>query len=29
MTMGLGLALPEEGVPDPATGDWVNHDLAE
>ncbi|MFI5931014.1 xanthine dehydrogenase family protein molybdopterin-binding subunit [Actinoplanes sp. NPDC051494] len=29
MTMGLGMALHEEGVMDPATGDWVNHDLAE
>ncbi len=29
MTMGLGMALHEEGVLDPATGDWVNHDLAE
>ncbi|WP_433721228.1 molybdopterin cofactor-binding domain-containing protein [Actinoplanes sp. CA-051413] len=29
MTMGLGMALHEEGVLDPAMGDWVNHDLAE
>ncbi|MEV8506381.1 xanthine dehydrogenase family protein molybdopterin-binding subunit [Actinoplanes sp. NPDC051475] len=29
MTMGMGMALHEEGVLDPATGDWVNHDLAE
>jgi xanthine dehydrogenase YagR molybdenum-binding subunit len=29
MTMGLGMALHEEGVLDPATGDYVNHDLAE
>lgn len=28
MTMGLGMALHEEGVLDPATGDQVNHDLA-
>jgi xanthine dehydrogenase YagR molybdenum-binding subunit len=28
MTMGMGMALHEEGVLDPATGDWVNHDLA-
>jgi xanthine dehydrogenase YagR molybdenum-binding subunit len=27
--MGMGMALHEEGVLDPATGDWVNHDLAE
>ncbi|WP_306210570.1 xanthine dehydrogenase family protein molybdopterin-binding subunit [Actinoplanes sp. RD1] len=29
MTMGLGMALHEEGVLDARTGDWVNHDLAE
>ncbi|GAB7044460.1 MULTISPECIES: xanthine dehydrogenase family protein molybdopterin-binding subunit [Catenuloplanes] len=29
MTMGLGMALHEEGVLDPHTGDWVNHDLAD
>ncbi len=29
MTMGLGMALHEEGVFDPHFGDWVNHDLAE
>jgi xanthine dehydrogenase YagR molybdenum-binding subunit len=29
MTMGMGMALHEEGVLDPAMGDWVNHDLAE
>lgn len=29
MTMGLGMALLEEGVLDPRTGDYVNHDLAE
>ncbi|MEU8610721.1 xanthine dehydrogenase family protein molybdopterin-binding subunit [Actinoplanes sp. NPDC048791] len=29
MTMGLGMALHEEGVLDSAMGDWVNHDLAE
>jgi xanthine dehydrogenase YagR molybdenum-binding subunit len=29
MTMGMGMALQEEGVLDPRTGDWVNHDLAE
>ena len=29
MTMGMGMALHEEGVLDPAFGDWVNHDLAE
>jgi xanthine dehydrogenase YagR molybdenum-binding subunit len=29
MTMGMGMALHEEGVLDPAAGDWVNHDLAE
>ncbi|MGX6605802.1 xanthine dehydrogenase family protein molybdopterin-binding subunit [Micromonosporaceae bacterium Da 78-11] len=28
MTMGMGMALHEEGVLDPATGDWVNNDLA-
>ncbi|MBA2555471.1 MAG: xanthine dehydrogenase family protein molybdopterin-binding subunit [Geodermatophilaceae bacterium] len=29
MTMGLSMALHEEGVLDPAFGDYVNHDLAE
>jgi xanthine dehydrogenase YagR molybdenum-binding subunit len=29
MIMGMGMALHEEGVLDPAMGDWVNHDLAE
>jgi len=29
MTMGLSMALLEEGVLDPAFGDYVNHDLAE
>jgi xanthine dehydrogenase YagR molybdenum-binding subunit len=29
MTMGMGMALHEEGVLDPAMGEWVNHDLAE
>ncbi|MEU8813764.1 xanthine dehydrogenase family protein molybdopterin-binding subunit [Actinoplanes sp. NPDC048796] len=29
MTMGMGMALFEEGVLDPAMGEWVNHDLAE
>jgi xanthine dehydrogenase YagR molybdenum-binding subunit len=29
MTMGMGMALHEEGVLDPAMGDWINHDLAE
>jgi xanthine dehydrogenase YagR molybdenum-binding subunit len=29
MTMGMGMALHEEGVLDPAGGDWVNHDLAD
>jgi xanthine dehydrogenase YagR molybdenum-binding subunit len=29
MIMGIGMALHEEGVLDPRTGDWVNHDLAE
>ncbi|MDR7275516.1 xanthine dehydrogenase family protein molybdopterin-binding subunit [Catenuloplanes atrovinosus] len=29
MTMGMGMALHEEGVLDPHTGDWVNHDLAD
>ncbi|WP_305782625.1 xanthine dehydrogenase family protein molybdopterin-binding subunit [Symbioplanes lichenis] len=29
MTMGMGMALHEEGVLDSRTGDWVNHDLAE
>lgn len=28
MTMGLGMALHEEGLLDPAFGDYVNHDLA-
>jgi xanthine dehydrogenase YagR molybdenum-binding subunit len=28
MTMGLGMALHEEGLLDPAFGDFVNHDLA-
>jgi xanthine dehydrogenase YagR molybdenum-binding subunit len=28
MTMGLSMALHEEGVLDPRFGDWVNHDLA-
>ncbi|HEX4789784.1 MAG TPA: xanthine dehydrogenase family protein molybdopterin-binding subunit [Actinospica sp.] len=28
MTMGLGMALHEEGLLDPAGGDYVNHDLA-
>jgi xanthine dehydrogenase YagR molybdenum-binding subunit len=29
MTMGLGMALHEEGVLDPQAGDFVNHDLAQ
>jgi xanthine dehydrogenase YagR molybdenum-binding subunit len=29
MIMGMGMALHEEGVLDPAFGEWVNHDLAE
>ncbi|MEV6595512.1 xanthine dehydrogenase family protein molybdopterin-binding subunit [Actinoplanes sp. NPDC051346] len=29
MTMGMGMALHEEGVLDPAMGEWVNHDLGE
>ena len=29
MTMGIGMALHEGGVLDPAFGDWVNHDLAQ
>lgn len=29
MTMGLSMALLEEGVLDPAFGDYVKHDLAE
>jgi len=29
MIMGMGMALHEEGVLDPAVGQWVNHDLAE
>jgi xanthine dehydrogenase YagR molybdenum-binding subunit len=28
MTMGLSMALHEEGVLDPRFGDWVNHDFA-
>ena len=28
MTMGLSMALHEEGYLDPRFGDWVNHDLA-
>jgi len=28
MTMGLSMALQEEGLLDPRFGDWVNHDLA-
>ncbi|OJF13495.1 xanthine dehydrogenase family protein molybdopterin-binding subunit [Couchioplanes caeruleus] len=28
MTMGMGMALHEEGVLDPAMGEWVNHDFA-
>jgi xanthine dehydrogenase YagR molybdenum-binding subunit len=29
MIMGMGMALHEESVLDPAQGVWVNHDLAE
>ncbi|GAA0455662.1 xanthine dehydrogenase [Paractinoplanes deccanensis] len=29
MVMGMGMALHEEGVLDPAMGEWINHDLAE
>jgi xanthine dehydrogenase YagR molybdenum-binding subunit len=29
MTMGIGMALLEEGVMDPHAGDYVNHDLAQ
>jgi xanthine dehydrogenase YagR molybdenum-binding subunit len=29
MTMGLGMALMEEGVMDRAFGDYLNHDLAQ
>ncbi len=29
MTMGLGMALHEEGVMDPLFGDYLNHDLAQ
>ncbi|HWH95031.1 MAG TPA: molybdopterin cofactor-binding domain-containing protein [Baekduia sp.] len=29
MTMGLGMALHEEGIMDPNNGDYVNHDLAQ
>jgi xanthine dehydrogenase YagR molybdenum-binding subunit len=29
MVMGIGMALHEEGVLDPAFGNYVNHDLAE
>jgi xanthine dehydrogenase YagR molybdenum-binding subunit len=29
MTMGLGMALLEEGIMDPHAGDYVNHDLAQ
>ncbi|XVV11273.1 xanthine dehydrogenase family protein molybdopterin-binding subunit [Actinoplanes sp. CA-131856] len=29
MVMGMGMALFEEGVLDPAMGEWINHDLAE
>ncbi|MGK5678444.1 xanthine dehydrogenase family protein molybdopterin-binding subunit [Actinoplanes sp. URMC 104] len=29
MIMGMGMALHEESVLDPAMGAWVNHDLAE
>ncbi|MCM4083199.1 xanthine dehydrogenase family protein molybdopterin-binding subunit [Paractinoplanes hotanensis] len=29
MIMGMGMALHEESVLDPAQGAWVNHDLAE
>ncbi|GIM88398.1 xanthine dehydrogenase family protein molybdopterin-binding subunit [Paractinoplanes toevensis] len=28
MIMGMGMALHEEGVLDPAMGEWMNHDLA-
>ncbi|WP_329109943.1 xanthine dehydrogenase family protein molybdopterin-binding subunit [Micromonospora sp. NBC_01699] len=28
MTMGISMALHEEGLLDPRFGDWVNHDLA-
>ncbi len=28
MTMGIGMALMEEGTMDPNMGDYVNHDLA-
>lgn len=29
MTMGIGMALMEEGIMDPNLGDFVNHDLAQ
>jgi xanthine dehydrogenase YagR molybdenum-binding subunit len=29
MTMGIGMALMEEGIMDPELGDYVNHDLAQ
>ncbi len=29
MIMGMGMALHEEGVLDPALATWINHDLAE
>lgn len=29
MIMGMGMALHEEGVLDPAMAEWINHDLAE
>ncbi|MCW2985585.1 MAG: putative oxidoreductase [Conexibacter sp.] len=29
MTMGIGMALLEEGIMDPNLGDYVNHDLAQ
>ena len=29
MTMGLSMALHEEGLLDERYGDWVNHDLAD
>jgi xanthine dehydrogenase YagR molybdenum-binding subunit len=29
MTMGLSMALHEEGIMDPAFGDYLNHDLAQ
>jgi xanthine dehydrogenase YagR molybdenum-binding subunit len=29
MTMGMGMALHEEGIMDPNLGDYVNHDLAQ